>query len=315
MNELITVIVPCYQQGHYLSEAVSSIQAQTYPHWEAIIVNDGSTDDTENIAKTLCAADCRIRYISKPNGGLSSARNAGLARAKGSWVQFLDADDLILPQKFEKQIAAIQSISGSGCVITYCNYFHGTHVMPYRRIEGCRVSHEFLLSRPLLDMASRWEFNFSIPIHTALFPAWLFNDNHVHFDETLSNHEDWDMWMQALPHVSKAILIPEELAIYRVSSFTMSRDRSSMWKGFIAAIEKQKKLFESDDDALQGLNYLAAMNDYFYHHGLRGNIKLIIDSRIFRHRALRAIASVIRRIVHPQKPTYLANLADSVATE
>lgn len=300
MNELISVIVPCYQQGHFLSEAVSSLQAQTYPYWEAIIVNDGSTDDTETIAKTLCSTDCRVRFFSKPNGGLSSARNAGLALAKGCWVQFLDADDLLLPQKFEKHIAAMHGLSRS--YMSYTNYFHGAYDVPYRRVEGFRVSHEFRLSRPVLDMAVRWEFDFSIPIHSALFPAWLFHDKHIHFDETLSNHEDWDMWMQSLLHLSKVILIPEELAIYRVGSSSMSRDKSKMWVGFIAAIEKQKKLFQFDTDVLCGLNYLAAMTYYSYHHGIRGHIKRIIDSRIFRHRALRTIASIIRRVVHPQAP-------------
>lgn len=296
-----------------MPEAVYSLQAQTYPYWEAIIVNDGSTDDTEIIAQALCSADCRVRYFLKPNGGLSSARNAGLALAQGRWVQFLDADDLLLPQKFEKHFAAINGIGRSN--ISYTNYFHGADDAPYRRVEGFRVSHEFRLSRPILDMSVRWEFDFSIPIHSALFPAWLFHEKHVHFDETLSNHEDWDMWMQALPHVSKAILIQEELAIYRVGSSSMSRDKSKMWVGFIAAIEKQKKNFQFDADVLCGLNYLAAMNDYSYHHGLRGNIKRIIDSRLFRHRALHSIAALIRHIVHPKVPNYSTDFTNTAATK
>ena len=312
MNELITVIISCYQQGHYLPEAVASLRAQTYPYWEAIIVNDGSTDDTETIARNLCLADHRIHYYAKPNGGLSSARNAGLRIGKGMWVQFLDADDLLLPQKFEKHMVAIHEAGEK--ILSYSDYFHGACDRPYQRVEGFRRSHEFHLSRPVLDMAARWEFGFSIPIHAPLFPAWLFQEANVHFDETLANHEDWDMWMQALPHVSKVMLIQEALAIYRVGSLSMSRDRSSMRKGFIIAIEKQKNIFQFDADVLMGLSYLAAMNDYFYHHGVRGNIKRIIDSRIFRYGALRMFASVIRRIVHPQAPAYLACLTDTMAS-
>lgn len=303
MQELITVIIPCYQQGRFLSEAVSSLQAQTYSYWEAIIINDGSTDETETVAKTLCSADCRVRYFSKLNGGLSSARNAGLALVKGHWVQFLDADDLLLPQKFEKHIAATLGVGKN--IMTYSNYFHGAPDNPYHRVEGLRVSHEFRLSRPVLDTAVRWEFDFSIPIHAALFPAWLFQDKHVQFDETLPNHEDWDMWMQVLPHVSKAVLIPDELAIYRVSPFSMSRNKSLMRKGFLDAIEKQKKRFQFDADILCGLDYLETMTNYSYHHGLRGNIKRIIDSRYFRHWALRSIASNIRRVVRPRRPISL----------
>ena len=83
MNDLVSVIIPCYQQGRFLPEAVASLQRQTHANWEAIIVDDGSTDDTDMIARRLCANDPRLRFLSKPNGGLSSARNAGLRIATG----------------------------------------------------------------------------------------------------------------------------------------------------------------------------------------------------------------------------------------
>src|SRR5665647_2316811 len=86
MDVTISVIIPCYNQAHFLNESVGSVIAQTYTNWECIIVNDGSTDDTEKVALEISQKDNRIQYIKKENGGLSSARNAGLNIAKLSLI-------------------------------------------------------------------------------------------------------------------------------------------------------------------------------------------------------------------------------------
>ncbi|RIA10275.1 glycosyltransferase involved in cell wall biosynthesis [Flavobacteriaceae bacterium MAR_2010_72] len=91
----VSVIVPCYNQGCYLDEALQSVLEQSYTHWECIIVNDGSTDDTEAKAKEWIKKDSRFTYYSKPNGGLPSARNFGIERARGVYILPLDADDHI----------------------------------------------------------------------------------------------------------------------------------------------------------------------------------------------------------------------------
>ena len=95
MNPLISVIVPCYNQAQYLDECLQPVLDQTYTDWECIIVNDGSPDHTEEVAKKWLKKDPRFKYIHKENGGLSSARNAGITQAKGEWVLPLDADDKI----------------------------------------------------------------------------------------------------------------------------------------------------------------------------------------------------------------------------
>nr|WP_315149668.1 glycosyltransferase [uncultured Flavobacterium sp.] len=91
----VSIIVPCYNQAHYLDEALQSVLDQTYGNWECIIVNDGSPDHTEEIANKWVAKDSRFLYLYKENGGLSSARNAGIAMAKGEYILPLDADDKI----------------------------------------------------------------------------------------------------------------------------------------------------------------------------------------------------------------------------
>lgn len=91
----ISVIVPCFNQAQYLDESLQSVLDQTYQDWECIIVNDGSSDETETVAKKWLHTDSRFIYFFKENGGLSTARNYGIKRAAGEWILPLDADDYI----------------------------------------------------------------------------------------------------------------------------------------------------------------------------------------------------------------------------
>lgn len=95
MLSKISIIVPCYNQAQYLDECLQSVLDQTYQDWECIIVNDGSPDNTDEVAKKWIEKDARFKYLYKENGGLSSARNAGVEIASGEWILPLDCDDKI----------------------------------------------------------------------------------------------------------------------------------------------------------------------------------------------------------------------------
>ena len=115
---LISVIVPCYNQAQYLDEALQSVLSQTYQHWECIIVNDGSLDDTEELTNKWLAKDNRFRYLYKENRGLSSARNYGIENAAGEFILPLDADDKIAANYI---LLAVQSFQeDSSLKIVYC---------------------------------------------------------------------------------------------------------------------------------------------------------------------------------------------------
>lgn len=96
-SPLVSIIVPCYNQAQYLAEALDSVLGQQYGEWECIIVNDGATDNTEEIAKQYLEKDERFKYIFKENSGLPGARNAGIRIARGEYILPLDADDRISP--------------------------------------------------------------------------------------------------------------------------------------------------------------------------------------------------------------------------
>ena len=104
-NELISVIIPSYNSGKFLGEAIESVVNQTYKNIEIIVINDGSTDNTEEIAKKWQKRDERVRYLKhKENKGPSAARNTGIKNSRGEYIAFLDDDDEWLPEKLERVI-------------------------------------------------------------------------------------------------------------------------------------------------------------------------------------------------------------------
>ena len=104
MQGLVSIVMPAYNDGIYINESIKSVQAQTYTNWELLIVNDCSTDDTEDKIKEFLS-DTRIKLLrNKKNSGAAVSRNYALREAKGKWIAFLDADDVWLPKKLEKQL-------------------------------------------------------------------------------------------------------------------------------------------------------------------------------------------------------------------
>lgn len=120
-KNLISIIVPVYKVECYLKRCVDSILMQTYKNFELILVDDGSPDNAPWICDEYARRDCRVRVIHKLNGGLSSARNAGLDAAKGEYIGFVDSDDFIKPQMYEKLLHALQE---SRADLAVCGYYY-----------------------------------------------------------------------------------------------------------------------------------------------------------------------------------------------
>ncbi len=115
----ISVILPVYNRPTMLVESVGSVLAQTFTDWEIIIVDDGSTDDTPAVAARLVAEHRpRIQYLRQANAGPGAARNTGLEAARGEFIQFLDSDDLLAPEKFARQVALLDAHPERG--VCYC---------------------------------------------------------------------------------------------------------------------------------------------------------------------------------------------------
>lgn len=108
-QNLVSIITPTYNCGRFIAETIESVQTQTYPDWEMLIVDDCSTDNTKEIVEQYQKGDPRIKYYCLPkNSGAAEARNEALRRANGRWIAFLDSDDLWRPKKLEHQIKFMQ---------------------------------------------------------------------------------------------------------------------------------------------------------------------------------------------------------------
>lgn len=119
MNELVSIVMPSYNTACFISETIQSVQAQTYTNWELIIVDDCSTDNTDDVVRSYLA-DERIHYLKNDmNNGAALSRNRALREAKGKWIAFLDSDDLWEPDKLKKQISFMES---NGYHFSYTNY-------------------------------------------------------------------------------------------------------------------------------------------------------------------------------------------------
>ena len=117
---IVSIVMPMYNSGPYVAQSIESVLAQTYPHWELLVVDDVSTDNSVEIVKEYAEKDSRIRLMSNPtNSGAAEARNLALREAKGRWIAFLDSDDLWLPGKLEKQVPFM---AANGYHFSYTEY-------------------------------------------------------------------------------------------------------------------------------------------------------------------------------------------------
>ena len=222
---LISVVVPCYNQAQYLDECLQSVLDQTYPHWECIIVNDGSPDNTEEFAQKWLEKDVRFKYFYKENGGLSSARNFGIDKAEGEFIQLLDCDDYIARNKFLLQLNDLHRHDVS---ISDYKHFSAPKELVSRLYRSPFSKNEFSMR----DLLLNWENALSIPCHCVLFRKTA-----IKFNEKLKNHEDWVFWAQLFYQNKKIIYNRNTLAFYRYSPTSLSRNAMEMHIGFLKACD------------------------------------------------------------------------------
>ena len=194
---LISVIIPVYNYAHLLEETVKSVQEQTYANWECILVDDGSTDNTQEIVKQMMEKDARILYFLQENSGPTIARNFGLTKAKGDFIQFLDADDLIENKKFEKQLALFEKNPQLDLVYGNVKYFKSGDIdKQYDDItlEGSKPWMKKLTGSGEEMIKALLNGNLMV-IHSPLFKKSLIQ-KFGGMDEELYYNEDWDLWLR-----------------------------------------------------------------------------------------------------------------------
>lgn len=204
----VSIIVPCYNQAHFLSDSLQSVLDQFFGAWECIIVNDGSPDNTEEVAQKWCEKDDRFRYIMKPNGGLSSARNAGIAISRGDFILPLDADDLIHPDYLQTLLPVIENNDTVEVVSCYSIFFRDTidNVVNTRKPTGTTI--DALLYENMI-------------MATSLFRKESWNRVGGYDEAMKDGFEDWDFWISILKDGAEFKIVPEFLFYYRKAAASM----------------------------------------------------------------------------------------------
>lgn len=209
---LVSIIIPVYKGDPYLKESIDSALAQTYPHVEVIVVNDGSPDDgaTEKIAKSY---GDKIRYFYKENGGVSSALNYGIRQMQGEWFSWLSHDDLYAPNKIEKQIEAIQNFTDKVCVVrctsTMVNEVGEPIIRPTKKIDGVFSSAELM---KLHHLGGIGLYGCGLLIHKDIMDACGF------FDENFRMIQDEDYWLRIIWMGYSFVSMKDELVKIRTHS-------------------------------------------------------------------------------------------------
>jgi len=195
---LVTVIVPCYNYAKFLPFTLQSIARQTYGNWECIIINDGSTDDTEAVAMQHANADARFIYLAQHNQGLSGARNSGIKLAKGKYIQLLDADDLIEERKLELQADYLEHHSSVDIVYGDALFFQTDKpdVFLKTRTKGERSNNDLKISGCGKEMISSIARDNFIEVSAPLLKKTVFDKAGL-FDIEYRSYEDWRFWFKA----------------------------------------------------------------------------------------------------------------------
>jgi glycosyltransferase involved in cell wall biosynthesis len=209
MDYLVSIIIPCYNQDEYVGEALQSVLEQTFSNWECIIVDDGSTDNSAKIIAGYLAKDFRFTYVYKKNRGVSSARNFGIETAKGQFIQFLDADDVLDSKKIQYSVNELKKNNKTDIQIVVTNFKMMSSDSKEFYPAFCELTNESLNFDNFL-----YNF-FSIQLQCGFFNKILFEN--IRFPESLTAQEDWIVWVSILKNNPNYIFIDLPLAFYRIN--------------------------------------------------------------------------------------------------
>lgn len=208
-SKLISIVIPVVNRGDIIPRTLDSILGQSYPHWECLVVDDGSTDNTKVVVENYSSKDSRIQFFERPDNHLpggNGARNYGLKMSHGEYVQFFDSDDLMLPHKLERQLFALEK--NKNAIVNFCS--------------GRKVAFEAGFERSL-----RKDFNSSffeqVALNTSqiLTPSMLIYrsflvEKKILFEEDLRQAQETDFYLNLAVHLSNFQIsyLEEELFLY-----------------------------------------------------------------------------------------------------
>src|SRR5918995_1847634 len=230
----VSVVIPCYNQAQFLGEAIQSVLSQSYQAFEVIVVDDGSTDDTKEVASAYAVEDSKVRLVRQQNTGLAGARNRGLAEASGEYVVFLDSDDRLLGEALEVGVRELEShpecafVSGHYRAIAADGSLLWKPYEPPIERDGYLVLLQYSFGMPAVVMYRRWVF-----------------EEVGGFDGTVDAAADWDLYLRVarrfpIYHHGRVV------AGYRQHGTSMNQNPALMLKSTVAVLRSQRRHLGDD---------------------------------------------------------------------
>ncbi|MBB6610338.1 glycosyltransferase family 2 protein [Pontibacter sp. Tf4] len=229
----VSVIIPCYNQGEFLADALQSVLNQKFNEWECIVINDGSNDRTEEVYQMVCGEDTRFKYFKIPNGGVSAARNFAINNATGQFILPLDADDLISSDYLYDAYSVISNNPDIKVVYSRANYFGDKDEEMY--LED--FHYEKLLNRNIIFVSG-------------LFRKDDFLKVGGYNEKMIFGFEDWDFWIALLANGGKVYKLDKVHFFYRYKETSRNQDVHQDKK---KAIKMKKQVFIRNMDAYLNL--------------------------------------------------------------
>lgn len=233
MTALVSIITPSYNSAKFIAETIQSVQNQTYQNWEMIIVDDGSSDETENVVLSIIQKDNRIQFHKlSQNSGPAVARNTGIEKASGDYMTFIDADDIWFPTFIENNIKTIQE---TGIPFVFSSYKRANEQLEF-------VYSDFIVPNKV-SYSDILKSN-SISCLTAFVDIKKLGKKYM---PLIRKRQDMGLWLNYLKVIPFAHGIQETQAIYRIRENSLSRKKSDLIKyqwQFYREVEKLN-VFES----------------------------------------------------------------------
>ncbi|RED48373.1 glycosyltransferase family 2 protein [Seonamhaeicola aphaedonensis] len=238
MQPLISIIIPNYNRASLITESLDSVLSQTYKHWECLVVDDGSTDNSEAVVKKYTETDKRIRFYKRPEfrtKGANTCRNYGLELSQGDYVNWLDSDDIMHPDKLLKQLEALE-LSSLNYSICKSYVFENT----IENLNGLK-SKNIAAKNPFQAFISKF---IVIPVQASLFRKSFLLENNYRYDEDLQAGQEWFFLAKIFFNYPEYAVVDEPLDYIRSHPNNISNHTSNKkyWHYFLARFKLYNEL-------------------------------------------------------------------------
>lgn len=230
----VSIIIPAFNSEEYIRETISSVLTQSFQAFEVIIINDGSTDNTEKICDEFLQKDNRIHLITKTNGGVSSARNVGLTKASGKYICFVDSDDILDKKYLEEMITLISK--NKDIDLALCEF------KKFKNITSITKPSMHNNNEKIISDNEKYSFLYNKKFagypHSKIFKKSIIENNNLQFDAKISMLEDEKFIFDYLESARSVILTENQLYYYRqLKNSLCHKPNNDSWFTVIEALD------------------------------------------------------------------------------